>query len=64
MNPLSREDFFELSLKEIEVLTGIVPPEDEVDGADYRERAWENYKQEVTNQEEWVNIEGDNTPEA
>lgn len=62
MEFLSREDFFALSVAEIEELTGV-----EADGEDdtsYRERAWENYKQEVGTQEEWVGIEGENTPEA
>ncbi len=63
MEPLSREDFFELSLKEIEARTGITAPT-EGDEADYRERAWESYKQDVANREEWVSIEGNNVPEA
>ena len=62
MEFLSREDFFALSVAEIEELTGVEA--DGEDEASYRERAWENYKQEVGTQEEWVGIEGENTPEA
>lgn len=62
METLSREEFFALPVAEIETLTGVVAEADAEDEASYRERAWENYKQEVGNQEEWVGIEGD-TPE-
>ncbi len=62
MEFLSRDDFFALPIAEIESLTGVEA--DGEDEASYRARAWENYKQEVGNQEEWVGIEGENTPEA
>lgn len=62
MEFLSREDFFALSIAEIEELTGVGA--DGEDETSYRERAWENYKQEVGTQEEWVGIAGENTPEA
>ncbi len=57
METLSRDDFFALPVAEIESLTGVEA--DGEDEASYRKRAWENYKQEVGNQEEWVGIEGD-----
>lgn len=60
METLSREAFFALPIGEIETLTGLeAPTEDETD---YRERAWRNYKQDVTNEEEWGGIEGDGPP--
>lgn len=63
MEPLSREDFFELPLKELEARTGLELPSgnDETD-ADYRERAWESYKQDVANREEWGGTEGASVP--
>jgi len=61
MEPLSREDFFELPLREIEARTGITAPA-EGDEADYRERAWESYKQDVANKEEWGGTEGASVP--
>ncbi len=56
MEALSREAFFELPLDEIEELTGIKRGGDE---ASYRERAWESYKQDLTNEEEWGGTEGE-----
>ena len=48
-------DFMELSLAELEELTGVVRPKnstvDEIDK--YRERAWRSYQKDVTNLEEW-----------
>ena len=64
MEFLSREEFFALPVAEIESLTGVEMETDGEDETSYRERAWENYKQEVGTQEEWVGIEGENTPEA
>lgn len=61
METMSREDFFALPVAEIEALTGVEADGDE---AKYRERAWENYKQEVGNQEEWVGIEGETAEDA
>ena len=57
MEALSREAFFELPLGEVEERTGIKPGGD--DEADYRERAWESYKQDLANEEEWGGTEGD-----
>ena len=57
MEALSREAFFELPLDEVEERTGIKRSGD--DEADYRERAWESYKQDLANEEEWGGTEGD-----
>ena len=57
MEPLSREAFFELPLDEVEERTGIKL--EGGDETDYRERAWESYKQDVANEEEWGGTEGD-----
>ena len=61
MEPLSREAFFELPLGDVEERTGIKLPEGD-DEADYRERAWRSYKQDVANEEEWGGTEGDSVP--
>ncbi len=58
MEAMSREAFFELPLAEVEERTGIKLSEGG-DEADYRERAWESYKQDVANKEEWGGTEGD-----
>ena len=63
MDRLSRDEFLSLPLDELEALTGLTAPQNGADEADYRDRAWESYKQDVTNQEEWVGIEGENAPE-
>ena len=62
MKPLSREDFFELPLAEIEARTGVEAPTGGDAEADYRERAWESYKQDVANREEWGGTEGASVP--
>lgn len=63
MSKLSHEDFFALSLEEIEGRTGLEAPQgaDEAEVQAYRERAWESYKLDVANREEWVGFEGENT---
>lgn len=58
MEALSREVFFELPIDEIEERTGL-KAEAGGDEADYRERAWASYKQDLTNEEEWGGTEGD-----
>lgn len=58
MEALSREAFFRLSLEEVEERTGIKMSAGD-DEADYRERAWEGYKQDLANEEEWGGTEGD-----
>ena len=59
----SHEDFKELSLSELETLTGL-----EQDGrseADYREAAWETYKTDVTLQAQWGTArQGEDLPEG
>ncbi len=64
MDRLSHTDFAELSLAEIEARTGIKAPsgEDAAEEADYRERAWESYKQDVANRDEWGGTEGESIP--
>ncbi len=62
METLSRDAFFALPIGEIETLTGLEALTGSEDEADYRERAWENYKQDVTNEEEWGGTEGDGPP--
>lgn len=63
MDRLSHDEFLKLSLDELETLTGLTAPQGDADEGDYRSRAWESYKQDVTNEEEWVSIEGENAPE-
>ncbi len=60
MEAMSREKFFELPLEEVEERTGIKQASE--DEADYRERAWKSYKQDVANEEEWGGTEGDSVP--
>ena len=60
MEAMSREAFFELPLAEVEERTGI--KSEGSDEADYRERAWESYKQDLANEEEWGGTEGDSVP--
>ena len=47
MEAISREAFFELPLDEVEERTGVKMAEGG-DEADYRERAWESYKQDIS----------------
>ena len=61
MEALSREAFFELPLKEVEDRTGIEMSAGD-DEADYRKRAWESYKQDLANEEEWGGTEGESVP--
>ena len=57
MARMSHDDFMKLPLEELEGLTGVAR---EGDGeADYRARAWDSYKQDVANEEEWGGTEGE-----
>lgn len=64
MERLSHKDFFALSLPDIEARTGLELPGDDDEAAqrDYRERAWESYKQDVANKDEWGGTEGESIP--
>ena len=57
MARLSQDDLMKLPVDELETLTGVVF--DGSDEDDYRSRAWESYKQDVTNEDEWGGTEGE-----
>jgi|GEM_PF-4179279 len=61
----SREEFMEMSLAELEELTGVIRPKDSTveEINDYRERAWRSYQKDVTNREEWGASRQGDTPE-
>lgn len=63
MTKISQDEFFALSLEEIEGRTGIEAPEgaDESEVQGYRERAWKSHKLDVANRDEWGGTEGDST---
>jgi hypothetical protein len=66
MERLSHEDFFSLPLTDIEARTGLEVPAnaDEAAERDYRERAWESYKQDIANKDEWGGTEGESIPKG
>jgi len=51
----SHEEFMEMSLADIEELTGVVRPKNSTiaEIEKYREKAWRSYQKDVTNREEW-----------
>lgn len=53
----SYDDFMKLPLGELEALTGVARAGE--GDADYRERAWNSYKQDVANEDEWGGTEGE-----
>lgn len=57
MARLSYDDFMNLPLGELEALTGVMQEDNSDD--DYRTRAWESYKQDVANEDEWGGTEGE-----
>lgn len=63
MERISREDFFELPLDEIEARSGLLRPEEEGELEDYRDKAWESYKLDIANRDEWGGTEGESIPQ-
>ncbi len=61
---LSREDFMNMSLKEIEEVTGVIRPDDHTGDAieEYREQAWRSYQTDVTNRDDWGNARQTDEP--
>ena len=59
---IAREDFWHLSLREIEELSGVSRPdeEDEETAEAYREQAWRSYQLDVRNRDEWGTARQDN----
>lgn len=53
----SYDDFMRLPLGDVEALTGVV--QEDMGDEDYRARAWDSYKQDVTNEDEWGGTEGE-----
>ncbi len=53
----SYDDFMKLPLSDLEALTGVERAGEGDD--DYRDRAWESYKQDVANEDEWGGTEGE-----
>ena len=53
----SYDDFMNLPLGDLEALTGVA--REGADDEDYRTRAWNSYKQDVANEDEWGGTEGD-----
>ena len=52
----SYDDFMNLPLGDLEALTGVAQAG--TSDEDYRTRAWESYKQDVANEDEWGGTEG------
>lgn len=57
MARMSHEDFMKRPLGELEALTGVEQAGESDE--DYRTRAWESYKQDVANEDEWGGNEGE-----
>lgn len=56
------DDFMKLPLSDLEALTGVVRDVGGQGGEgddDYRARAWDSYKQDVANEDEWGGTEGE-----
>ncbi len=53
----THEEFLELSLADLEELTGVIRPKSSTTEslAEYRERAWASYRQDIANRDEWGN---------
>ncbi len=62
MDRISQEDFFHLSAEEIEARTGLSRTDHE-DMDSYREKAWESYKVDIANRDEWGGTEGESIPQ-
>ncbi len=62
MDRISREDFFELPLDDIAARSGLELPEAESELEAYREKAWESYKLDIANRDEWGGTEGESVP--
>lgn len=62
MDRLSREAFAELPAEEVETLTGVAAPAGDEAAGDYYDRAWDSYKQDVANEDEWGGTEGESIP--
>lgn len=58
----TRTDFMEMSLSDIEELTGVIRPKSQTTDTvqQYRETAWRSYRQDVSNRDEWGNARQDN----
>jgi hypothetical protein len=58
---MTHEEFLELPLERLEAITGVPAPDaptPELERA-YRDEAWESYKVDVANEEEWGGVEPD-----
>lgn len=57
----TRTDFMEMSLADIEELTGVIRPKNQTTESvqSYRETAWKSYRQDVSNRDEWGNARHD-----
>lgn len=53
----SYDDFMKLPLDDLEALTGV--GREGMGDEDYRARAWDSYKQDVANEDEWGGTEGE-----
>ncbi len=62
MDRLSREAFDALPTGEVETLTGVAAPQQGEEAGDYYDRAWDSYKQDVANEDEWGGTEGESIP--
>lgn len=55
LEQLTQRDFQELALDELELRTGLPAPRDPSpeEEARYREKAWQGYKMDIENRDEW-----------
>ena len=53
--PKTKEDFWNLPIKEIEDITGLTAPDDNSNETleSFREKAWESYRVDIENKMEW-----------
>lgn len=65
MERLSRDAFFELPIPELEARCGLAAPEGATAAelAEFRDKAWESYKLDVANRDEWGGTEGESIPQ-
>lgn len=51
----THEDFHTMSLRDVEKISGVIRPMDRTAEAhaEYRERAWRSYQQDIQNRDEW-----------
>lgn len=61
----THEDFMQMSLQDLEEVTGVIRPKSQTTETvdEYRQAAWDSYRQDVSNRDEWGgNQQDDDSP--